>query len=65
LAIDAAAIIIDRAHAAWFEGSIAGVLLMDIKAAFLSVGWWRLVRTVQSKGIEGDLIRSMASCLAD
>jgi hypothetical protein len=33
-AIDAAAIMVDRAHAAWRESSIAGVLLMDIKAAF-------------------------------
>jgi len=33
-AIDAAAIMVDRVHAAWTNGHITGVLLMDIKAAF-------------------------------
>jgi len=33
-AIDAAAIMVDRAHAAWKGSHIGGVLLMDIKAAF-------------------------------
>jgi len=36
-AIDEAAIIFDRAHAAWTNGHITGVLLMGIKAAFPSV----------------------------
>jgi len=36
-AIDAVAIMVDRAHAAWNGGHIAGVLLMDIKAAFPSM----------------------------
>jgi hypothetical protein len=36
-AIDAAAIMVDRAHSAWKEDNITGVLLMDIKAAFPSV----------------------------
>jgi len=36
-AINAAAIMVDRAQAAWRDGGIASVLLMDIKAAFPSV----------------------------
>jgi hypothetical protein len=35
-AIDAAAFMVDRAYAAWTDGNITGVLLMDIKAAFPS-----------------------------
>jgi hypothetical protein len=42
-AIDAAAIMVNRAHAAWTNGDITGVLLMDIKAAFPSVANGRLV----------------------
>jgi len=36
-AIDAAPIMVDRAHAAWTNGHITDVLLMDIMAAFPSV----------------------------
>ena len=36
-AINAAAIMVDRAHSAWKGGHIAGVLLMDINAAFPSM----------------------------
>jgi len=36
-AIDAGAIMVDRAHAAWTNGHTTGVLLMHIKAAFMSV----------------------------
>jgi len=36
-AIDAAAIFVDRAHAAWTNSNITGVLIMDIKAAYPSV----------------------------
>ena len=45
-AIDSAAVMVDRAHPAWREGSIADVLLMDIKAAFPSVGRGRLIHTM-------------------
>jgi hypothetical protein len=55
--IDTVAIMVDRAHAAWRQGSVAGVLLMDIKAAFPSVGRGRLVHTMKGKGIDGDFIR--------
>jgi hypothetical protein len=46
-AIDAAAIMVDKAHPAWREGYIAGVLLMDIKAAFPSIGRGRLIYTMR------------------
>jgi hypothetical protein len=36
-AMDAAAIMVDKAHATWRNGHITGVLLVDIKAAFPSV----------------------------
>ena len=64
-AIKAVAIMVDRAHAAWREGHIAGVLLMDIKAAFPSVGMGRLIHTMRGKGMDGDLIRWMASFATD
>jgi hypothetical protein len=64
-AIDAAAIIVDRAHAAWTEGNIAGVLLMDIKAAFPSVARGRLVHAMKGKRIDGDFIRWTESLLSD
>jgi len=35
--IDAAAIMVNRTHAAWTDGNIPGVLRMDSKAAFPSV----------------------------
>jgi hypothetical protein len=64
-AIDAAANMVDRAHAVWTEGSVAWVILMDIKAAFPSVGRGRLVHTMKGKGIDGDLIRWTARFLSD
>jgi len=42
-AIHAATIMVDTAHPAWTNGHIAGVLLMDTKAAFPSVAKGRLV----------------------
>jgi hypothetical protein len=40
---DPAAIMVDRAHAAWRDSHVAGVLLVDIKEAFPSVPKGRLV----------------------
>jgi hypothetical protein len=56
-AIDAAAIIVDRAHAAWTNGHITGLLLMDIKAAFPSVAKGRLVNLMKARQMDGDRIR--------
>jgi hypothetical protein len=64
-AIHTVGIMVDRAHAAWREGSIAGVLLMDIKAAFPSVARGRMIHTMRGMGMDGDLIRWMASFLSD
>jgi len=55
-AIDAAAIMVDRAHTTLKEDNITGVLLMDIKAAFPSVARGRLFHVMQAKEIDGDFI---------
>jgi len=55
-AIDAVAIMVDKAHAAWTNGHIKSVLLMDIKAAFLSVAKEQLVNMIKVSQIGGDLI---------
>jgi hypothetical protein len=64
-AIDAAAIMVDRAHAAWTNGHITGVLLMDIKAAFPSVAKGRLVNLMKVRQMDGDLIRWTESFLSE
>jgi len=64
-AIDAAAIMVDRAHAAWKGGHIEGVLLMDIKAAFPSVAKRRLVNLMKVRQMDGDLIRWTGSILSE
>jgi len=55
-AIDAVAIMVDRAHAAWRDSHIAGVLLMDIKAAFPSVAKGTLVNLMKVRQMDGDYI---------
>jgi len=64
-AIDAAGILVDRAHPAWRDGHIAGVLLMDIKAAFPSVAKGRLVNLMKVRQMDGDLIRWTESFLSE
>jgi hypothetical protein len=56
-AIDAVAIMVDRAHAAQTHGYITGVLLVDIKAAFLHMIRGSLVNLMMVRQINGDLIR--------
>jgi hypothetical protein len=51
-AIDAVAIMIDRAHNAWLHGNIVGILLMDINAAFPSVAQGRLVNAMKEKRMD-------------
>jgi len=65
LAINVAAIMVDWAHPAWREARIAGVLLMDIKTAFRSVGRGRQIHTMRGKGMDWDLVRWTASSLTD
>jgi len=64
-AVDAAAIMVDRAHAALTNGHITGVLLMDIKAAFPSVAKGRLVNLMKVRQMDGDLIRWTESVLSE
>jgi hypothetical protein len=54
-AIDAPAIMVDRAHAAWRDAHIAGVLLIDIKAACPSVAKGSLVNLMKVRQMDGDL----------
>jgi len=55
-AIDAAGIIVDRAHAAWNAENSTGVLLMDINAGFPSVARGRLIHVMKARKINGDII---------
>jgi len=55
-AIDAVAMMVDRVHAAWTNGHITGMLLMDIKAAFPSVTKDRLVNLMKVRQVDRDLI---------
>jgi len=64
-AIDPAAIMTDRAHAAWKGGHIAGVLLIDIKAAFPSMVKGRLVNLMKVRKMDGDFIRWTESFLSE
>lgn len=57
LAIDAVAIMVDRVPAAQREGHIGSTPLLDIKAAFKSVGRGRLIHSMRGKGLDGDLIQ--------
>jgi hypothetical protein len=47
---------VDRAHAAWTNGHIPGMLLMDIKAAFPRVAKGRLVNLMTVWQMDGDLV---------
>jgi len=57
--------VVDRAHVAWMEGHITGVLLMDMKACVLSVGRGRLIHMISGKGTDRDLIWWTACYLTD
>jgi len=64
-AIDAAAIRVERAHSAWKEDNIAGVLLMDIKEAFPSVARGRLIHAIKAEQIDGNHIQWTERFLSD
>jgi hypothetical protein len=55
-AIDAVANMVGRHHAAWTNGHIPGVLLMNIKATFPEVEKGRLVNLMEVRPMDGDLI---------
>ena len=63
--IDAAAIMVDRAHAVWTNGHRTGVLLMDIEAAFPSVSKGKLVNLMKGRKMDGDHVRWTESCLSE
>lgn len=65
LAIDVAAITGDRAQAAWREGHVTGILLIQIKEAIHSSGSRILIHTIIFLGMNRDLIQYKASCLTD
>jgi len=56
-AIDAPAIMVDRAYAAWTDGHITGMLLIDINTTFPRVAKGRLVNLIKVRQMDGDLIR--------
>jgi len=62
-AIDAEAIMVDRAHAAQTNGHIIAVLHMDIKEAFPSVAKGRLVNLTKVSQMVGDRIHCTKSIL--
>jgi hypothetical protein len=64
-AIDAAAIMVNRAHAAWTNGHIRGVLLMDINAAFPSGAKGRLLNWIKVRQMDGDLVQWKESFLSE
>jgi hypothetical protein len=64
-AFDAAAIMVDRAHGACRDVHTAGMLLMDIKAAFPRVAKGRLVNLVKVRQMEGYLRQRTESFLPE
>jgi hypothetical protein len=64
-AIDAVAIMVNRAYAAWTNGHITGVLLMDIKAAFRSVANGRFVNLMKVRQMDRDHLRCTDSFLSE
>jgi hypothetical protein len=55
-AVDAVAYVMNPMHIAWYNGHIAGLLLMDVKGAFDHVNHRRLLTTMVAKKLDGDLI---------
>jgi len=62
-AIDAVAIMVDRALAAWQNHHITGVHLRDIKAAFPNVAKRRLANSTKVRQMDGNHTRRMESFL--
>ena len=63
--IDAAALMIHKAHESWENQQIAGALLMDVKGAFDHVSGARLAQRMADLGIDNDLIGWTQSFLTD
>lgn len=56
MAINAAAFMAARAHAAWTNRHIAGVILMDIMATFPSIAKGTLINKMKVREMDADLI---------
>lgn len=64
-AIDAVACLIGEIEHAWGEGRIGACLFMDIKGAFDHVVRSKLIGGLQATGMDGDLIRWVASFMSN
>jgi len=64
-AINAAAIMVNRAQAEWMTSDITAVILIDIKAAFPSIAKGRLVKEKETKHVDGDLMRWIDSVISE
>jgi hypothetical protein len=64
-AVDAVAVLMNRAQAAWKRKEIAGVLLMDVKGAFDHVSRGRLLARMVEMRIEPNLVRWVNSFMED
>jgi hypothetical protein len=60
-AVDAVAVLMNRAQEAWKRKEIAGVLLMDVKGAFDHVSRGRLLARMVEMRIESNLVRWVSS----
>jgi hypothetical protein len=63
--VDAVAVLMNRTEQAWKKKKVAGVLLMDVKAAFNNVSRGLLVKRMPELEIEADLIRWTDSFMTD
>ena len=59
------AIKVERVHAAWTNGHITGVLLIDIKAAFPSMAKGRLLNLMKLRQLDGHIVRWMESFILE
>ena len=62
-AVDAVACLIGEIESAWSEGKLGACLFMDIKGAFDHVVRGKLIGGLRDTGMDGDLIRWVASFL--
>uniref|UniRef100_A0A093V4Z1 Putative RNA-directed DNA polymerase from transposon X-element n=1 Tax=Talaromyces marneffei PM1 TaxID=1077442 RepID=A0A093V4Z1_TALMA len=60
-AVDAVACLIGEIEHAWGNGKLGACLFMDIKGAFDYVVWSKLIGGLQGTGMDGDLVRWVAS----
>jgi hypothetical protein len=64
-AVDAVACLISEVERAWSEGKLGACLFMDIKGAFDYVVGHELIEGLRDTGMDGDLVRWVASFLSN